>query len=130
MAYVKRWKEDRDNLKTHIGTRVLDYFVEHLPEYKEAGDTADDEESTAMQAANQGIKRNGAGTENNLFHRGMASDDRERADEYQKDIRHGVKTFLSFVRQLGFTLVNFCYRTEGATVSLPRRPGLFLYQRR
>ena len=81
-------------------------------------------------AANLGIKRNWAGTENNLFHRGMASDDRERADEYQKDIRHDVRTFLSFVRQLGFILVNFCYRTEGATVSLPRRPGLFFYQRR
>ena len=49
MAYVKRWKEDRDNLKTHIGTRVLDYFVEHLPEYREAGDTVDDEESTGEE---------------------------------------------------------------------------------
>ncbi|WP_136799317.1 hypothetical protein [Desulfosediminicola ganghwensis] len=79
---------------------------------------------------NLGINRNWEGTENNLFHRGIASDDREMVDEYQKDIRHGVRTFLSLVRQLGFTLVNFCYRTEAATVSLRRLPGLCFYQRR
>ncbi|WP_419174111.1 hypothetical protein [Desulfosediminicola sp.] len=80
--------------------------------------------------ANLGINRNWAGTGNNLCHHGIASGDRGMADEYQKDIRHGVRTFLSLVRQLGFTLVNFCYRTEAATVSLRRRPGLCFYQRR
>lgn len=59
--------------------------------------------------ANLGLNRNLAGSENSLFRRGIASDDREQAEEYKEDIRRGLRTFFSFVENLGFTLVNFCY---------------------
>ena len=34
MDYVKRFKEARDVVKTHLGTRMLDKFIEHTKEYQ------------------------------------------------------------------------------------------------
>jgi len=38
MDYVKRFKQARDVLKSHIGTKWLEEFVEHTEEYKNEKD--------------------------------------------------------------------------------------------
>ena len=39
LDYAKRFKQARDVLKSHIGTKILEEFVETTREYKEEGDT-------------------------------------------------------------------------------------------
>lgn len=59
--------------------------------------------------ANLGINRNLGGAQDNIFTRGGDLSSQSNRDEYLEVVKTGLRVFLSRVKSMGFTMVNFCY---------------------
>ena len=44
LDYVKRFKQNRDITKSHVGSDVLDKFIENMPEFRNETDTTKKDE--------------------------------------------------------------------------------------